>query len=377
MNEALRGTGRIFERSGSAFFWIAYYHRGREIRESSKSPDRKIAERLLKRRLREIGADRMAARRFVGPEQERVRVAELLDALERDLRLRNDGSGVKSLGRLLSHLKRIRREFGDWRAVDITGEAVDRYIESRLSQGARPATVNRETALLAQCFKLAVESDPPRLSHAPKIRKLSEKGNARQGFFERADFERVVAGLPEDLRGFARFGYSSGWRKGEIAALRWSDLDRHENIIHLRPENSKNGEGRLLTLEGELLSVIERQWEARAYMRPDGASGFSPIVFHRNGSPIGDIRKAWHAACKAADVPGKLFHDLRRTAVRDMVRAGVPERVAMSVSGHKTRAIFDRYNIVSEADIRQAVRRTQAYRDTAPAERKVVSFPAK
>jgi hypothetical protein len=116
-------------------------------------------------------------------------------------------------------------------------------------------------------------------------------------------------------------------------------------------------------LEGDLAEVIDRRGQARLFEQ-DGNLRVAALVFHRDGEPVGDFRKACATACEAAGVPEKLFHDLRPTAARNMVRAGVPERVAMAVTGHLTRSMFDRYNIVSEDDLRMAAQKTTLYVDT-------------
>jgi len=142
--------------------------------------------------------------------------------------------------------------------------------------------------------------------------------------------------------------------RGEVLSLEWRDVDRAAGVIRLRPEMCKTREGRVLVLSGPLRDVIERRWHLRALG--------CPLVFHRDGYSLEHhFEPPWRLACKAAGLPGKLFHDLRRTAVRNMVRAGIPERVAMQMSGHKTRSVFDRYNIVSESDLRQAADRLAAY----------------
>lgn len=365
---AVRGNGRIFRRPNSPFWWIAYYLGSRQFRESSHSQDEKVARRLLKHRLREVAADRLGARDFVGPSKERVRVHQLLDVLEDDYKLRKCHTST-----VTAHLKPIRETFGNRRAVSVTEEVVDRYIKARLSAGKAPATINRETQLLGQSYKLAIRRKV--LNSAPTIRCLSMIGNARQGFFEDADFKAVVKLLPEHLKDFARFAYLTGWRKGEISSLEWRDVDEQGTCIRLRAELSKNRTGRVLALEGELWNIMQRCLTRRQIAGRSGEIRLSGYVFHWKGRRLRWFYDAWNLACKRAGLEGKLFHDLRRTAVRNMIRAGVSETVAMKISGHKTRAMFDRYNITSERDLREAVRKTESYLESVSSQRTVIKMP--
>jgi hypothetical protein len=154
-------------------------------------------------------------------------------------------------------------------------------------------------------------------------------------------------------------------------------VNRAAGETHLRAEHSKNGRGRVLGLDDDLVALIERRWQARVIEREDGTTTVAERVFHRDGRPIGDFRKAWATACIKAGLftfiqdgaghtrraPTKLFHGLRRTAVRNMIKAGVRENVAMAVTGHKTRSMLDRYLIVKpEDDTREAMARTAQHR---------------
>jgi integrase len=140
--------------------------------------------------------------------------------------------------------------------------------------------------------------------------------------------------------------------------LKWSQVDLVRGIVRLEAGTTKNNDARTAYLDEELKEVFATQAKARKK-----AGRLVPYVFpgKDGASRIKDIRRAWQAACGEAKIGRRLFHDFRRTAVRNMVRAGVPERVAMAISGHKTRSVFDRYNIVSEADLRLASQKQEAY----------------
>ncbi len=348
--KALRGMGRIFQRG--PVWWIAYHFNGKEIRESAKSLNEADARRALKKRLKEIHGSR-----FVGPQEEKLTVDDLLDALIVHL----ETKGAKTVKRLKSHLKPLRDWFALTRAVNVTTADVERYVAERLKLAKARATINRETGALKQALNLARKQ--ARLARVPYIPMLRED-NARQGFFEHADFERFVANLPDPINDIARFGYLSGWRRGEIVPLKWDAVDRQAREVRLR--TSKNGQGRVLPLDGAILELIERRWTARTIEKKDGTTKLSEFVFHRNGEPVVDFRQPWKEASRKAQIQGRLFHDLRRTAVRNMVRAGVPQSVAMSISGHKTISMFLRYNITSASDKIEALRKTAEHLASQP-----------
>lgn len=332
----MRGQGGIFQRG--QVWWIRYSVGGSERRESSKSSDREMALQLLRRRLA-----------HTGPVDEGLVTFEDLAAdylQERQVH----GASATALQWSQARVTNLKTVFAGTRAANITTSRLREYARQRLALKAAPATVNRDFAALSRMFTLAIQAG--RLSRRPHIPRLQES-LPRQGFMEHADYLAIRSHLSAPYQDVMDFGYLSGWRRGEILTLEWRDIERERHVIRLRPEFCKTRTGRVLILSKPLQDVIARRWHSRALGNPH--------VFHEAHSHLQGFKNAFKRACKAAGLPKKLFHDLRRTTIRNLIRAGVPERVAMQVSGHKTRSILDRYNVVSEGDLQQASEKLAAY----------------
>ena len=177
-------------------------------------------------------------------------------------------------------------------------------------------------------------------------------------------FLAVRAALPEYLRGFVTIAYKEGWRLDEIETLSWDQVDRKLGIIRLEAGETKNDDARVAYLDEEEKRIIRRQWELRKTVFNKRGVLLPWVFLNRYGSDrIKQFHKSWKKAGEKAGVPGKIFHDFRTSGVRNMVRAGVPENVAMKISGHKTRSVFERYNIVNDADLIKAAKKRAAYLD--------------
>jgi integrase len=151
-------------------------------------------------------------------------------------------------------------------------------------------------------------------------------------------------------------GYHTGARVGELLPLQWRQVDLVGKRIRLNPGETKNDEGRVLPIYGDMAEWLAMQKAIRDERYPS-----CKFVFHRAGKPISGIFKNWRDATVACELEGLIFHDLRRTGIRDMVRAGISEKIAMVISGHKTRSVFDRYNIVNDRDLTETASKMEAH----------------
>ena len=337
--------GSLYKRG--RIWWIKYYRNGKPIRATSRSRKLRDARALL--RIREAATKSL---NFSDMEPDRVRFEEIADDFLNDYRANNRKSFVWAQRRTEQHLKPF---FAGLRVTEITTERVRAYRAKREAEGASNGSVNRELAALKRMFNLAAATTPPKVIHVPYIPMLRES-NVRKGFFEHSEYVALRRELPEHLKPILTFGYYTGARLGEILNLNWRQVDVTGRAVNLDPGTTKNDQPRRIPLVSELVNVFKKLKRVSDHNCADGE-----FVFTRKGKRIRTFYVAWGSACRRAGVKGRLFHDLRRTAVRNMIRAGVPERVAMLISGHKTRSIFDRYNIVSERDLQEAARRLDKF----------------
>jgi integrase len=356
-----RGTGRIYKQKGCRLWSIQYYRNRKRIRESTGSPDEKVAKQKLRHRLQQI-----ASGTYIGPQVERVKVGELSDAFFRDQRINQRKRPSVPKTRWEKHLAPF---FSHRRVIDIGTDVLNEYIDHRISEGAKHATINREIAVLRRMFRLGYYANPQKVIRLPKFPKLIEN-NVRLGFIELDEYDELISHAPELwLRGMLEIYHTYGWRKSEVVGMRVRQVDFMGDLIRLEVGSTKNKEGREQPMNDIIRSLLLQCAQGK---KPDD------FLFTReNGRPVRDFRRSWQQLCIAAGLGvklcrhcqaavtgnvcescgrrdlgyrGRILHDLRRTAARNMRRAGVTEGIIMATGGWKTRSVFERYNIKDNRD---------------------------
>ena len=352
------GIGRVFQHPKSRYWFAAWYVDGVERRKSTgveydagdPAKGKRNAERALERIKKE--AKEIAA---AGPPA--VTYLQLRQLLIDDYTDRNLRSLASLKGGPLINLDRY---FETMTIDEITTDAVDEYLKKRKAEGAAHATRNNEMAALRRMLKLGIKKKKIKAEQIPDI-SITQPDNARRGFVELPDFLKIAAELPKHIKPLAMFLYGSSWRSGEAKSLRWSDVDFNAGTVSLDAAHAKNKNGRVFPFaQVGIANEAIKMAKAQRGNRP--ATAF--VFCNHLGRPIGDFRKSWKPACVRAGLPGKLVHDLRRSAVRNMLAAGLSEADAMEISGHRTRDIFQRYNIRTLETLRGSAAKLGGYLDT-------------
>jgi integrase len=337
------GSGRLYLRG--KIWWIQYYVRGRRIFASTGETEEKKASRILKHKLAEVETG-------THPEPGRVRYESLREAYYSDYVANGRRSLRQKDGKPhMDKIARLDRFFSGELAQDITVDEIRRFQAEERERGLSNGAINRSVSALRRMFNLARKEE--RLRDVPYFPMLKESA-PREGFIERVQYDTLRSALPDYLKLPLALGFYTGMRRGEVVRLKWERVDLLRNRIELRAGETKNGEARSVPIVPELRSLLE-------HTRRQGEFVCSRTTRRGHVIPLGDFRKSWERACGKAGLGGLLFHDLRRSAVRNLVNSGVPEKVAMEITGHKTRSVFDRYHIVSPRDLDNAAEKLGDY----------------
>ncbi len=343
--------GSIYKRGN--VYWIAWVdRRGKQHCESSRlkgvrtGTNHNEAKRLLAER-----EGKIAEGVPVTKDSSKFTFADAAQLVEDNYIARGRKTLVDTKRRLDKYLI---PHFGDLLMTEITSDVIDAFVAGRKKADATNSEINRELGVLKRAFTLAMRAR--KVFSRPHIEMLKEPA-PRSGFFEYSEFVKVRDLLPAEIQPLIEFIYITGWRwNSEARVLEWNQVDFQHGTVTIAPGRTKGGEGRTFVMTTELRKLLKKQ---RTYT--DQTAKESPWVFHAAGGPIVSFYPQWRKACETAKVPGRLLHDMRRTAIRNLVRAGVSERVAMQMCGHKTRSIFDRYNITRENDLRAAAELLSAH----------------
>jgi integrase len=337
------GAGRVYRRG--RLFWVAYFRNGTEIRESAKTEDEATAQKYLDKQ-----REAAATPTFVSPQAKRLRFEALCDVLQREHARKGNRASISY------RVKRLAETFAGDPALAITTDRIDRYAEARKKDaGARPGTINRELATLRAAFRLAVRKGL--LPTMPVVTLLPED-NVREGFIDPPEMIALLAELralgSPDVADLVEFAYLTCLRRGNVIGALWTwfklEVDATGAVVggslRLPGGATKNKKPLTLALTGPLLALVARRWALRVLT--------CPFVFHRAGVRIRTFKGPWNAACARVGLPRMLFHDLRRSAARNLRRAGVPEHVIMRLGGWRSPSMFRRYDIVDERDLVEA-----------------------
>jgi integrase len=357
------GSGSLWLRKSKkhpdGVFWIRFHDVAGKLRAENSSTDSETkALRLLAKRIGESQAGTLPSQQSgrtlmddLAESYFKIYKAELQSRIGENLPDKTRAWREERAEQVLSEAKarwdnHLKPVFGDRKASLITTEDLHEYLTKRRKAKARNATVNREMALLLRMFRVGYNTRPRKVSEVPIFpKKLPEE--ARKGHVDATGFENVLKAISQPgLRAMLLVAYRLGFRKAELQNLLVIQIQ--DGWIKLFAGATKNGRERSVPMPADVKEAVEACIAGKK---------FDDYVFTwASGKPIRDYRTAWKNACTAAKVPKLSVHDLRRSAVRNMVRKGISPIVGMQITGHLTREVFDDYDVTATGDLLEAAK---------------------
>ena len=353
-----RGSGTITKRG--KVWWIQVCVHGQRIRQSSESEKWEDADRLRNKLLGQ------KSRGELGGPNAKVTVNTVLD---RYLEVCTAQSDTKDIYKYVTDAS-LKPFFGKIRGNKVTSDHLLAYRKHRAGQKTikgtpvSPSSINRELVILRAALRSAAHATPPviPLASIPRFTLEDERPFARSGFVVDDVFEKVLVEVPVHLHCITVCAYNSAVRVGELKKITWDQVDFEAGLIRL--QKTKNGQPRSIPFMGEMETHLRKAKSSRDEFYPD-----CPWVFSNLGQQIKSFKGSWKASVKRAGYPALLFHDFRRSGIRNLKRSGVSDSVAMRISGHLTDSVFRRYDIVDEADLADAADKIRAFRAARDAQK--------
>jgi integrase len=354
----------LYQRPDSPYWWMRWYIGGKLYRESTRTGNKKKARKILKRKEDEL------LRNMGIVDADTITLKELIDKVIEDYKYNNK----RSLNKVEQRAEILYDFFGKEKVVvHILAKDIEEYTKNRHDKNKKPSTINRELALLKRGFNLLKQNGI--IGSVPHFKMLSED-NVRRGFFEHWEYKKLMEKASEHIKPLLTFLYHTGWRLNEALNLTWDMVDVDNGVITLPPGMTKNRKGRHYYMPDNVCEMVRNLWSQNVEKIRLDIPTPNYVFTNKEGSDrMKDIRGAWKNSCERAGLEGKLIHDFRRTAARNYVRAGVPERVAQELLGQQTPSIFSRYNIVSDTDFKTAAKKMTEFLNNQGENKPVETHP--
>jgi len=367
-----KGEGSIYQHTDGRWMY-SIMHQGKRLTKSLKTRDYDEALKNYQK-VRNQFMGRIDRGDLETSSVNNLTIGELLSDYLKYIR----DNGKKSayvIEKVIGKIQRGREFQPHRRVATLTTQDFKNYRDREVGAGVAHSTINFRFTLIRAAMNLETKQTPSRVGKVPYIPSVNED-NVREGFLEYDDHTSVLDALPRSLKALFVIALHSGCRKGEVLNMKWADIDWRNRVIRL--PKTKNGEKRNLPFWGGIESHLRAQKSYRDEHHPECEHLFfwmsEDVQINRGGvrnvpgAPILDFRESWSNAVAIANEANPrvsmdlLFHDLRRSGVRVMVQeAGIPESQAMLISGHKTRAMLERYNIVSLKNVQDAGAKLDAW----------------